>query len=122
METSANLNIFFLSTVEGVAPVFKIPACVHSRFEYKMGGVGEFAKFAVRELSKPHMWPFAVGGILVVVGAAMVPISDEDKKKSSEFEIIIFVRIHPEPFIVQQSSYTPISAMNKKPIEIFFVF
>jgi hypothetical protein len=53
-----------------------------------MGGIGGFAKFAVKELSKPHMWPFAVGGILTVVGAAMIPISDEDVKNSSQYDRI----------------------------------
>lgn len=41
-------------------------------------------KFAVKELSKPHMWPFVVGAVITVTGAAMIPISDEDVKNSSE--------------------------------------
>lgn len=46
-----------------------------------------FLQFAVRTLRKPSVLPFFIGGVVVVVGAAFIPISDEDLAKSSESRI-----------------------------------
>jgi hypothetical protein len=45
-------------------------------------GLQGYFRYVAHHGKKPHVWPFVMGFGVALVGAALVPVTDEDKKNS----------------------------------------